>query len=39
MCTGKIVVSETSYDTDDRVIFADYDKLADTVAEVIRTRF
>jgi len=39
MCTGKIVVSETSYDTDERVIFADYDKLADTVAEVIRTRF
>jgi hypothetical protein len=39
MCTGKIVVSETSYDTDERVIFADYDKLSDTVAEVIRTRF
>jgi len=37
--TGKIVVSEDSYDKDDRVIFAEYDKLVDTVLEVLKTKF
>jgi len=37
--TGKVIVSESSYDTDDRVIFADYDKLVDKVIEVLETKF
>ena len=37
--TNKIIVSESSYDEDDRVIFVDYDKLVDTIIEVLNTKF
>ena len=37
--TNKVIVSESSYDEDDRVIFADYDKLVDTVIDVLNDKF
>lgn len=37
--TDKVIISEESYDKDDRVIFTEYDKLVDTVIEVLNTKF